>query len=80
MRIMPKKKSYSIVSSKREKGAVAGGKKKRRGAAVVIFEFFFRERLLSSFSVNPTVGSLWDNKESCSTRSGLRVDTGFEEF
>ena len=45
------------------------------------FEFFLeRERLLSSFPADPTVGSLRDKKESCSTRRGLRVDTGFEEF
>ena len=46
-----------------------------------IFQFFLeRERLLSSFSANPTVGSLRDKKESCSAWSGLRVDTRFEEF
>ena len=39
-----------------------------------------REPLLSSFSANPTVGSLRDKKESCSTRRGLRVGTGFREF
>ena len=39
-----------------------------------------REPLLSSFPANLTFGSLRDKKESCSTRSGLRVDTGFEEF
>ena len=39
-----------------------------------------KERLLSKFSANPTVGSLRDRKESCSTRRGLRVGTGFEEF
>ena len=43
--------------------------------------FLERERaLLSSFLVNPTVGSLWDKKGSCSTRRGLRVGTGFKEF
>ena len=39
-----------------------------------------REPLLSSFSANPTVGSVRDKKESCSTRRGLRVGTGFKEF
>ena len=39
-----------------------------------------RERLLSKFSADPTVGSLRDEKESCSTRRGLRVGTGFREF
>ena len=39
-----------------------------------------RERLLSKISYDPTVGSLRDKKESCSTRRGLRVGTGFKEF
>ena len=37
-------------------------------------------KLLSKISGDSIVGSLRDEKESCSTRSGLRVDTGFEEF
>ena len=36
--------------------------------------------LLSRFTGDPTVGSLRDKKESCSTRRGLRVGTRFEEF
>ena len=39
-----------------------------------------RERLLSKISRYPTVGSLRDKKESCSTRRGLRVGIGFKEF
>ena len=39
-----------------------------------------RERLLSKFRGDPTVGSLRDKKESCSTRRGLRVGTGFKDF
>ena len=39
-----------------------------------------RERLLSRISGDPTVGSLRDKKENCSTRIGLRVGTGFREF
>ena len=39
-----------------------------------------REELLSKISRDPTVGSLWDKKESSSTRRGLRVGTGFREF
>ena len=39
-----------------------------------------RERFLSRISINPTVGSLRDEKESYSTRRGLRVGTGFKEF
>ena len=65
---------------KEKKRAVAGGKNAGE-QQFVIFEFFLeRERLLFSFPANPTVGSLRDKKESCFTRSGLRVDTGFEEF
>ena len=44
---------------------------------VIVLE---RERLLSSFSANPTVGSFRDKKESCSTRRGLHVGTEFREF
>ena len=39
-----------------------------------------REKLLSKISRNPTVGSLRDKKENCSTRRGLRVGTEFKEF
>ena len=43
---------------------------------------FFSERvfLLSRNMGDPTVGSLRDKKESCSTQRGLRVGTGFREF
>ena len=37
-------------------------------------------KLLSRISGDPTVESLQAEKESRSTRSGLRVGTGFEEF
>ena len=36
--------------------------------------------LLSKNTGDPTVGSLRDKKENCSTRRGLRVGTGFKEF
>ena len=36
--------------------------------------------LLSRISGNPTIGSLRDKKENCSTRRDLRVGTGFEKF
>ena len=42
--------------------------------------FLERERLLFRIPANPIVGSLRDNKESCSTRGGLRVGIGFKEF
>ena len=45
------------------------------------FKFFLeREPLLSRNTGDPTVDSLRDKKESCSTRSGLRVGTRFMEF
>ena len=36
--------------------------------------------LLSRNTHDPTVGSLRGKKESCSTRSGLRMGTGFVSF
>ena len=39
-----------------------------------------REPLLSIFAGNPTVGIRREKKESCSTRRGLLVGTGFREF
>ena len=36
--------------------------------------------LLSKFPANPTVRILRDKKESCSTRRGLHVGSGFREF
>ena len=43
---------------------------------------FLRESvfLLSRFLNDPTVGSLRDKKENCSTRRGIRVGTKFREF
>ena len=55
------------------------GKGERTGSRFFIL-VLEREPLLSSFPANPIVGSLWDKKESCSMRSGLRVNIGFEEF
>ena len=51
-------------------------------AAVAENGGFWREnlKLLSRNTRDPTVGSLRDNKESCSTRRGLRVGIGFREF
>ena len=37
-------------------------------------------KLLSRIPANPTVDNLRDKKESCSTRRGLHVGTGFIEF
>ena len=61
----------------------SAGAEETQGSSSGDFLVFFlreRERLLSSFPANPTVGSLRDKKESCSTRIGLRVGTGFMEF
>ena len=49
-------------------------------AFLFFFEISFREKLLSKNSDDPTVGSLRDKKESCYTRRGLRVGTGFRKF
>ena len=59
-----------------------GPKRERRKSAVAtgFFLFLEREYILSKIPGDPTVGSLRDEKESCSTRRGLRVGTGFEEF
>ena len=37
-------------------------------------------KLLSKISGDPTVGSLQDKKESCSTRRGLHLGPRFREF
>ena len=76
-----KQKNYIVISSKRRKGAVPGagnGEQQQYG----VFEFFFRERerLLSSFPANPTVGIRRDKKQSCSTHRDLRVGPGFVIF
>ena len=60
-------------------------RKEMRGGPVAAVDgngCFKREKdlLLSRISRDSTVGSLRDKKESCSTQSGLRMDTGFEEF
>ena len=61
-----------------------GGPKRERGwkSAVAAGSFLFlREReLLSRIMGDPTIDSRWDEKESCSTRRGLRMGTGFKEF
>ena len=59
------------------KWAVAGEKNLNSGFVIIFLE---KEKLLSKISGDSIVGSLRDEKESCSTQSGLRVDTGFEEF
>ena len=57
------------------------GEKTRESSISGVFEFFLeREKLLSRIPANPTVGSLRDKKESCSTRKGLCVGTKFREF
>ena len=80
MRIMPK--NHTVLSS-----PIKVTKKKRveqrwagRGAAGFHFCFRKRESLLSRNTDDPTVGSLRNKKESCSTQRGFRVGTGFKEF
>ena len=74
-------KKATVSSLQKEKKGQWMEEKNAGEQQFVIFEVFLeRERLLSSFPINPTVGNLRDKKESCSTRSRLRVDTGFEEF
>ena len=52
----------------------------REGLAVVGDFVLERERLLSRFLGDPTVGTRRDKKESCSTHRGLCVGTGFGSF
>ena len=73
------KMSNSVVSSKREKGQWLE-QRKMQGSSRFFILFLDIEPLLSSFPANPTVEILRDKKESCSTRRGLRVSSGFEEF
>ena len=71
------KRNSELLHLKKEK------KKTCRGDAGSHFQTFRkRERvfLLSKFLGDPTVGSLRNKKESCSTRRGLRVGTRFREF
>ena len=49
--------------------------------ASIFGELLERERaLLSRIPGDPTVGRLRDKKEKCSTRRGLRVDSGIRSF
>ena len=56
--------------------------KKQGGLPVAIVLKFFleKEQFLSRNTGDPTVGSLRDKKENCSTRRGLQVGTRFREF
>ena len=56
--------------------------KTRESISSRVFELFFleRKRLLSRIPGNPTVRIQRSEKESWSTRRGLRVGTGFREF
>ena len=61
-----------------------GGPKRERkweiGSSCWFFLFLRERELLSRIVGDPTVGSRRNEKESCSTRRGLRVGTGFKEF
>ena len=54
--------------------------KRRKGLAVAGDFILERERVLSKFPANPTVRIHRDKKQSCSTRRGLRVGSGFKVF
>ena len=76
------KNKRGIVSSyskckKGEKRGRAGESYRRLGSHFLERESVF---LLSRFLKDPTVRIRWDEKKSCSTHRGQRVDTGFEEF
>ena len=49
-------------------------------AMILSFSERERELLLSKIPGDPTVGSLRDEKKSCSTRRRLRMGTEFREF
>ena len=69
-----------MSSSQIEKRPKRGKRKKIDSELQILFLEREREPLLSKISGNPTVGSLQDKKERCSSRRGLRVGTGFREF
>ena len=50
------------------------------GLLEVCFRVRERERILSKILGDPTVEILRSKKESCSTRRGLCVGSGFKEF
>ena len=66
--------TFSLLQTKRCSGWGRGQAEHENG---VLRE---KDLLLSRFPGDPTVGSLLSKKESCSTRRGLRVGTGFKEF
>ena len=70
----------NVVSYLSQKTKKTWGRKKKLAVGSNGDFLLERERLLSKFSADPTVGSLSDEKESCSTRRGLRMGTRFEEF
>ena len=75
------KTKYGIVLLLQLKCKKENVKNQGRTSSRIQFVFFLeRVFLLSRNTGYPTVGSLLDKKESCSTQSGLRVDTGFVSF
>ena len=78
-----KTKVNSVVSHiEKGKRKMWRGRKKGSLAHEAWISFLERESvfLISSFLNDPTVDSLRDKRENCSTWKGLRVDTIFEEF
>ena len=72
------KRATVTISFKGANRAVAGEKKK--GELWFCDIFLEREKLLSKIPGDPTIGILRSKKESCSTRRGLHVGSGFMEF
>ena len=75
---MPK---YRIVSSSQiEKRPKRGRRGEIYSELQILFLVRKRVFLLSRNTGDPTVGSLREEKENCSTRRGLLVGTRFREF
>ena len=56
------------------------GKGEKSGSGYGWCVFLRKREILSRFVGNPTVESFRSKKESCYTRRGLRVGSGFKEF
>ena len=72
------KLANSVISLIQKQRPKCGEPENGQWLAVLVFSE--RERLRSRFTSDPTVKILLSKKESCFTRRGLRVDSGFREF
>ena len=73
-------KSATVVFFFKLKRKQKRGRKRGKPLDISFERFLEREKLLSRFVRDPTVGGLRGKKENCSTRRGLRVGTRFREF